>query len=144
MLNRARSRVHALRRLVTLSPQIAALIVFTVVVVIAMLIVGIAVIGQSTAAGTVTGYNNADVNRSFVQLQRETLRLIAVVRSAPAEFDLKAIELQRNLVESRIVVVNYKLVQDSLPAESVEASRQITATWQQIKPLLDQWEADLG
>src|SRR5260221_12402026 len=142
MNNRIRARFAALRRMLTLSPRLTFLTIFTLAVLIAMLVLGLAVISQATAAGAVLGYNNADVNRPFVQLQRETLRLITVVRADPAAFDEKAVTLQRNLVESRLVVLNYALVQDSLPAESLAASRQIGNMWIQLKPASDQWQAN--
>src|SRR3954468_17670891 len=119
MNNRIRARFAALRRLLTLSPRITVLTIFTLAVLVAMLVLGLAVISQSAAAGAVLGYNNADVNRPFVQLQRETLRLITLVRADLSSFDVKAVDLQRNLVESRLVVLNYALVQDSLPPESL-------------------------
>src|SRR5260221_14734551 len=113
MNNRLRGRVQALRNLVTLSPRITVLSAITLVVFLAMVGLGIAVIQQSEAAGAVIEFNNADVNRPFVQLQRETLRLITVVRADSELYDKKAADEQRSLVQSRMVVLHYLLVQDA-------------------------------
>jgi two-component system, sensor histidine kinase len=144
MINRLRARLRTLRTLVTLSPRITILSCIALAVFVAMIFLGIAVIQQAAASGTILGYNNADVNRPFVQLQRETLRMLTLVRADPAKFDAKAAELQRNLIESRLVVLHYPLVQESLPPESLDASAQIDTMWADVEPLLDSWRANPG
>jgi signal transduction histidine kinase len=142
--NAKRSRFHGLRALVKHSPRITVLSIITLAVFAAMFILIVAVLTQSQASSEVLVYNNADVNRPFVQLQRETLRLISIIRAAPAIFDEKASQLQRNLVESRIVVLNYPLVQESLPHEAKDASRTLTNDWAKITPLLNDWYRNPG
>src|SRR5260221_11159509 len=110
MNNRLRGRVQALRNLVTLSPRITVLSAITLVVFLAMIGLGIAVIQQSEAAGAVIEFNNPDVNRPFVQLQPETLRLITVVRADPDKHDNKAADTQRILIECRMVGLHYPLM----------------------------------
>jgi signal transduction histidine kinase len=139
-----RNRLQSLRKLITLSPRLTILSGIALAVFVAMVGLGIAVLQQAAVSGAVLGYNNADVNRPFVQLQRETLRLLNVVHADPVTVDAKAVELQSNIVESRLVVLNYPLVQDSLPPESLAASAQINQMWAGIKPLLDSWQANPG
>jgi signal transduction histidine kinase len=141
MTKRLRDQIRTLHRLIKLSPRITMLTSIAVVVLAAMVVLGIVIIQQATAAGEVLGFNNADVNRPFVQLQRETLRLLILVRADPATFDAKAVKLQENLIESRFVVLHYPLVHESLPAESLKSSAQIDTMWADAKPLLDSWQA---
>jgi signal transduction histidine kinase len=136
------NRLRMLHQLITLSPRLTILSAIVLAVFVAMIGLGIAVLQQAAVSGAVLGYNNADVNRPFVQLQRETLRLLLLVRAAPATFDPKAVELQANLVESRLVVLHYPLVQDALPPESLSASAQIDKLWADAKPMLASWQAN--
>jgi two-component system, sensor histidine kinase len=142
MTKRLRNSIQALRRLVKLSPRITILAGIAGAVLVAMVVLGIAIIQQASVAGQVLSYSNADVNRPFVQLQRETLRLLILVRAEPSTFDAKAAALQQNLIESRLVVLHYPYVHDSLPPDSLQASDQIDAQWAAILPLLANWQAD--
>jgi two-component system, sensor histidine kinase len=142
MIKRLRESLWTLRQIVKASPRITILAGIAVAVLVAMVVLGGVIIQQAAAAGEVLGFNNADVNRPFVQLQRETLRLLTVVRADPAMFDVKTATLQENLVESRLVVLHYPLVQESLPRESLNASAQIDTLWADAKVLLDRWRAN--
>ncbi|MEM7348067.1 MAG: SpoIIE family protein phosphatase [Chloroflexota bacterium] len=79
--------------------------------------------------------------RPITQLQRELLRLTALVQADTDEFDSMVVELQKGFVESRFQVIPDTLTQDVGPEELV-LFNEVETKWQSLQPLLEQWQAD--
>jgi signal transduction histidine kinase len=132
------------RRLIVLSPQITILSVIAIALVIAMVALGVRIVDQSEVSRLAIGYNQADAIRPFVQLQRQTLRLLVVVKSPASEFDASDAQLQHDLVESRFGVLQQPtvLVAVGFNEEIRSAYSHMEALWADIQPVFVSWKSD--
>lgn len=128
------------RRLIFVSPQITILSVVAAVLLVALIVLAGVVVAQMEASATVLTFN--DTNRVFVQLQRETLRLIALVAQPIESFKAQDIEVQSDLVESRIGVMNFPDAQASLPPQIQQRAQQLQTQWAALKLEIEAWKAD--
>src|SRR5690349_25043504 len=98
------------RRLL-LNPRRETLIVVVLGAIMVLAMIGAIGLGLTQQAEfSATARSISETGRVVVQLQRETLRLMTLVREDPADYDAKAVTLQINLVKSRFGVVNQPLV----------------------------------
>ena len=112
-----------LKRFVFLSPQITILTLVAVVLLIALIGLAVVVVAQVQASATVLTFN--DTNRVFVQLQRETLRMAVLVAEPLDSFKADDVQLQADLIESRIGVLDFPTAQAALPPSVQDRARQI-------------------
>lgn len=80
--------------------------------------------------------------RNFAQLQREQLRLSVLIERSASEFARQPIILQRDLVWSRLrVLENPRHIQAIMP-EVNELLQAYRTDWVALQPLLEQWLQD--
>src|SRR5258708_35764096 len=139
-LHQPKNRRKWLNRFVFMSPQITILTIVAGVMLLALIVLVIVVTAQVQASATVL--TNTDTNRSFVQLQRETLRLMVLVAKPIDEFKLDDIQLQADLIESRIGVIQFPASQAALPPTIQERALQLAQQWANIKPQIQVWKDD--
>lgn len=85
-------------------------------------------------------YQLAEQSRYFVQLQRETLRLMILVGLPPDQFDQSTVEIQSALMESRVNLLDVARLGDSETQQIIEEDkRQLVALYQPIEPMIQQW-----
>ena len=139
-LHQPKNRRKWLNRFVFMSPQITILSIVAAAMLVALIVLVIVVTAQVQASATVL--TNTDTNRSFVQLQRETLRLMVLVAKPIDEFKADDIQLQTDLIESRIGVIRFPASQAALPPTIQERATQIEQQWENIKPQIQAWKDD--
>jgi signal transduction histidine kinase len=108
--------------------------------VAAMIVLVTNVLFQSQTITTVMGFNNTDVVRPFVQIQRETLRLINLVHASATDFDPDAVQLQYDLLLSRFHVLDAQSVQGTFTEQTKQQVAEVSAIWNTVKPLVQPWQ----
>ena len=78
--------------------------------------------------------------RNAAQLQRENLRLYAIISGTDSKVDTNRLKLQRDLVDSRIKVLNKTLYAASPSAEVQQLYLRYVTHWQTVEPLLATWQ----
>jgi signal transduction histidine kinase len=97
---------------------------------------------QQIATGTeLLGVNLSDQTRTFVQLQRETLRLLTEVARSGEEFDVEATQFQYDLVLSRINHMNREAIIATVPDVVAENIRALNGLWDALNDDLVAWLA---
>ena len=80
--------------------------------------------------------------RNSAQLQREHLRLQALLMSNPAQIEPKAILLQRDLVWSRLRILENPLHREHASPVLNALLHDYRVQWEALQPLLDRWLAE--
>jgi signal transduction histidine kinase len=137
-INPPKPRSPFIHRFIFLSPQITILSLVALVLLISLIVLAVVVVEQEKASAEVLATN--DTNRVFVQLQRETLRFIALVSLPASEYDEQKIQTQHDLIESRIGVMNFPATQATIPDEIRIGIQQIAQDWDKIKEQIRQWQ----
>lgn len=109
-------------------------------IVLMIALVGIGVVRQDALSENMT--DNADSGRIIVQLQRETLRLLTLVRSEPDLVTDEERQLQSDLLESRFKVASHPGVREGMPASILPRLEGIEDQWRLLQPILDAWQED--
>ena len=95
-------------------------------------------INQQIESGTtVLNYNLSDQSRVFVQLQRETLKMIVLLTNNEASQDRDVLQLQYELLTSRINHTNVSVLKDVAPAVVVDNTQIIIGMWNTVYPNID-------
>jgi signal transduction histidine kinase len=136
----AGKRWRFFRRFTFVSPQIAVVTAIAAVLLIALVILAVVVVAQGQASAEVLTFN--DTNRVFVQLQRETMKLLVLVAEPLANFDADTVQTQSDLLESRIGVINFPMSQAALPPSIQERAQGLQQTWADLKQQIQAWKAD--
>lgn len=84
-----------------------------------------------------SGLNRSE--RGLCQLDREVLRLAAMVLASHTGFDLEAANLQRNLVESRLGVIRKHHISSDLGPELAAELDEFVQAWDALQPGLSGW-----
>lgn len=92
---------------------------------------------QIESGTTVLNYNLSDQSRVFVQLQRETLKMIVLLVNEETSQDSDAVRLQYQLLTSRINHTNLSVLKDVAPADVVSNSETIVSLWNAVYPKVD-------
>lgn len=133
-------RPNRLRRFILFSPQITVMTAAAVVLLIALIILTAFVIAQVQASAEVLTFN--DANRVFIQLQRETLRLMVLVAEPIDYYDADAVQTQADLIESRIGVMNFPQSQAAFPPDIQVRSQWLDERWGELKQEIAAWKAE--
>jgi len=143
MQNQSNNRISIVSRLLRNPRQDTALVSVALGAVALLAVIAALGLGASQQAQLgATAQSVGDAGRVVVQLQRETLRLLALVRQDPESLDDKAVELQIALLKSRFGIVSQPLIRSSIPPSIVTALDQIQANWTDMQPLVTQWQAN--
>jgi signal transduction histidine kinase len=110
--------------------------ILAVVVLIVLVVVGVA--RQAQLLSTIEA--SAESGRSVVQMQRETLRMIALVSADPENFDANDVQLQRDLIASRFNLIETPLSRSYFPPDILTQIDTFQAQWNDLQPLLDKWQ----
>lgn len=96
---------------------------------------------QQSSAG-ILQYQLAEQSRYFIQLQRETLRLMMLVGLPPYQFDLSTVETQFALMKSRVNLLEVVRQPNTEVQQMIEEDKQqLVALYQPVEPLIEQWIA---
>ncbi len=128
------------RRIRFLSPQITVLVGVALVLLLALIVLAVVVLAQVQASGTVLGFN--DTNRVFVQLQRETLRMLVLVVQPSESFVAANVQTQTDLIQSRIGVMDFPVTRAAFPPHIQQEAAQIQLQWANLKGQIEDWKAD--
>jgi signal transduction histidine kinase len=131
-----------LRQLIVHSPQLTILSLITLAMFVAMVALVSSIVRQANIAEEALGYNVTDVTRPFVQLQRESLRLMILVAGGADQFDAQKFQLQTDLLLSRFNVIDSSHLEDTFAPETRAGYDEILSIWDQVRPLIAQWKAD--
>src|SRR5215207_8046944 len=86
-----------------------------VAVVVALILLTISVVLQVETGATLLGTNLSDQTRTFVQIQRETLRMLNEVAKPLDELDAGAAQTQYEILLSRINHMNNAVSSEVVP-----------------------------
>ncbi len=79
--------------------------------------------------------------RQIAQLQREHLRLYALIEGTQSTLDEVAFQLQRDLVQSRIIILRSTLIEGDINGEMSNLYSGYAEGWQALQPQLGAWPA---
>jgi signal transduction histidine kinase len=114
-----------------------------VVAVLAAIILLTVTVRQQVETGTeLLGINLSDQTRTFVQLQRETLRMLIEVTKPVEEFDADANQTQFEILQSRVNHMNRAAVEAIVPPVVAENATALDAMWMDIREDIAAWLAD--
>ena len=116
-----------------------------VVAVLAAIILLTVTVRQQVETGTeLLGINLSDQTRTFVQLQRETLRMLIEVTKPVEEFDASVNQTQYAILESRVNHMNRAAVEAIVPPIVAQNATALDAMWTDIRVDIEAWLADPG
>ncbi|MFZ4827908.1 MAG: sensor histidine kinase [Phototrophicaceae bacterium] len=121
------------RRFIFLSPLITVLSVVAIILLVAIFLLGTLVARQNQVTASVFGLNETDTARPFVQLQRETLRMLDVLSRPLETLNLDDVDLQFSLLKSRILVMSRPALVESYPSEIKESVDSVLNSWMSIE-----------
>ncbi len=121
-------------------PKLVLLIGPMVIVLIAILGLALQLNRQLSdqQQANLNGIANASI-RNAAQLQRENLRLYALINGIDGELDEKRLALQSDLVASRITVLRKTLKVADSSLQVKQLFLRYVARWQGMESLLDNW-----
>lgn len=99
---------------------------------------------QIESGTTILNYNISDQSRIFVQLQRETLKLINILVNDAESQNRDALDLQYQLLASRINHMEISVLENVAPTDIVANARSIIGAWNGIYPSIDALLVDLN
>jgi signal transduction histidine kinase len=128
-----------------LAPYVIPIIVTTITViavVLALLLLTVSV-NQQIAKGTeLLGINLSDQTRTFVQLQRETLRMLNEIMKPADEFDASVAETQYQILISRVNHMNNAASTAVVPPVVAQNAAALDAMWVAIDTAIQAWLAN--
>jgi signal transduction histidine kinase len=133
VVSRIRSRFHGVYG------QLLGFGILLVLALVTIVIVSISVNAQITSAVNLISYNISDQTRVYVQLQRETLRMLALIEKPLSEYDSDEVELQYGILVSRVNHLRRSSVEAILPGGVRQNFEELSGTWDEINPLLRAW-----
>lgn len=120
---------------------IAMIVISLIAVVITLIALTFSVNQQIATGQNLLGTNLSDQTRTFVQLQRESLRMMLEIMKPLEEFDSNAAELQLQLLESRFNHMNRSDVQEILIESVIDNALELSIMWESLQPVLESWLA---
>jgi signal transduction histidine kinase len=116
---------------------------FVLVIVIVTLVLLTTSVNQQVEIGaSLLGVNLSDQTRTFVQLQRETLRMQVALTLPTEDFDADAAQLQYDLLTSRIHHMNRTAIDTVVPPVVAENIDGLNEMWNGLSPQIEAWIAD--
>lgn len=109
------------------------------IALVAIVIVSVAINAQIATSVNLISYNISDQTRVYVQLQRETLRMLALIEKPLSEYNSDAVELQYGILASRVNHLRRSSVEAILPGGIRQNFEELSATWDEIDPVLRAW-----
>jgi signal transduction histidine kinase len=136
-------REGLLRRLMSSEARINRLSLALGLVAVLLLggLMALGVVRQAQLLETVQA--SAESGRVVVQLQRETLKLLALIHKNPDDLNPDAIQRQREVLESRFFVVRQERIRAWLPPSILPRIEAIEEEWAQAQTELDAWQEDI-
>lgn len=127
------SKRRSTRRFIFLSPLITVLSVVATILLVAIFLLGTLVARQNQVTASVFGLNETDTARPFVQLQRETLRMLDVLSRPFETLNFDDLELQFALLKSRILVMSRPALLETYPEKVKQNVESIQESWLAIE-----------
>jgi signal transduction histidine kinase len=121
---------------------IAVTCIAVIAVLGAIILLTVSVYQQIDIGTELLGINLSDQTRTFVQLQRETLRMLVDVTKPIAEFDAIASQTQYEILESRINHMNRAAIEAVVPPIVAENATTLNDMWGNISPNIGAWLAN--
>jgi signal transduction histidine kinase len=128
-----------------IAPYVIPIIIVSVTivaVVVALILLTISVVLQVETGASLLGTNLSDQTRTFVQIQRETLRMLNEVAKPLDELDTSAAQTQYEILLSRINHMNNAVSSAVVPPVVAENAATLNTLWETINGDVEAWLAD--